>query len=115
MDTGNIPQAAPNGDNYILRACMKGRVQKEDEVLFIKGRHYRQIKGAKKWKVLYKQEKTNASRLRNTRYFEHNLLYQWNTVKDEAVAKLIEYALFRVYKDSPVEMREYCNEKENWT
>lgn len=48
MDTGNIPQAAPNGDNYILRACMKGRVQKEDEVLFIKGRHYRQIKGAKK-------------------------------------------------------------------
>ena len=32
--------------------------------------------------------------------------------KDEDVAKLIEYALFRVYKDSPVEMREYCNGKE---
>ena len=33
------------------------------------------------------------------------------TVKDD-VAKLIEYALFRVYKDSPVQMREYCNGKE---
>ena len=29
------------------------------------------------------------------------------TTKDEDVAKLIEYALFRVYKDSPVELREY--------
>ena len=34
------------------------------------------------------------------------------TVKDEDVAKMIEYALFRVYKDSPVQMREYCNGKE---
>ena len=35
------------------------------------------------------------------------------TTKDEDVAKLIEYALFRVYEDSPVKMREYCNGKEN--
>lgn len=33
------------------------------------------------------------------------------TTKDEDITKLIEYALFRVYKDSPVEMREYCKEK----
>ena len=33
------------------------------------------------------------------------------TAKDEDVAKLIEYALFRVYKDSPVEMRAYCQGK----
>ena len=33
------------------------------------------------------------------------------TTKDEDVAKLIEYALFRVYKDSPVEMRAYCQGK----
>ena len=33
------------------------------------------------------------------------------TVKDEDVAKMIEYALFRVYKDSPMKMREYCNGK----
>ena len=34
------------------------------------------------------------------------------TAKDEDVAKLIGYALFRVYQDSPVEMREYCNGKQ---
>ena len=34
------------------------------------------------------------------------------TVKDDDIAKLVEYTLFRVYKDSPVEMREYCNGKE---
>ena len=34
------------------------------------------------------------------------------TTKDEDVAKLIEYTLFRVYKESPVEMRELCAEKQ---
>ena len=33
------------------------------------------------------------------------------TAKDDDIAKLIEYALFRVYKDSPVEMRAYCQGK----
>ena len=34
------------------------------------------------------------------------------TVKDKDVANLIEYALFRVYQESPVALREFCNGKQ---
>ena len=40
MGTGNISQATPNEDNYILRACMKSRVQKENGFIDINGRYY---------------------------------------------------------------------------
>jgi hypothetical protein len=45
FDDGNIPKADPDGDCYILRACMKGRVRKEDGVISINGRHYKPHKG----------------------------------------------------------------------
>ncbi len=37
---GNIPKASANGDNYILRACMKGKVEKQNGVIYINGRFY---------------------------------------------------------------------------
>lgn len=40
MDAGNIPQATPYGDNYILRACMKGKIKKENGVINIHSRYY---------------------------------------------------------------------------
>lgn len=40
MSAGNILQVFPNKDNYILRACMKSRVQKENGVININGRYY---------------------------------------------------------------------------
>ena len=40
FDDGNIPKAKPNGDNYILRACMKGKVAKHNGVISINGRYY---------------------------------------------------------------------------
>ena len=45
FDDGNIPKADPDGDCYILRACMKGRVRKEDGVISINGRYYSPNKG----------------------------------------------------------------------
>ena len=45
FDDGNIPKATVNGGNYILRACIKGRVRKEDDVISINGRHYKPHKG----------------------------------------------------------------------
>lgn len=45
FDEGNIPKANPNGNCYILRACMKGRVRKQDRVISINGRHYNPHKG----------------------------------------------------------------------
>ena len=45
FDNGNIPLAEPDGECYILRACMRGRVRKEDGVISINGRHYRPHKG----------------------------------------------------------------------
>ena len=45
FDNGNIPLAEPDGECFILRACMKGRVRKEDGVISINGRHYRPLKG----------------------------------------------------------------------
>ena len=40
FDDGNIPKAHPNGENYILRACMKGKVTKQNGVININGRYY---------------------------------------------------------------------------
>lgn len=37
---GNIPKATPNGDNYILRACMKGKTISQNGVININGRYY---------------------------------------------------------------------------
>ena len=45
FDDGNIPKAEPYGECFILRACMKGRVRKEDGVISINGRHYTPHKG----------------------------------------------------------------------
>ena len=64
-----------------------------------------------------KGDYTNVKRRMRHTYEIHAILtaiYCINetTTKDDDIAKLIEYALFRVYKDSPVEMREYCNGKE---
>ena len=40
FDDGNIPKAHPNGDNYILRACMKGKAVKQNGVININERYY---------------------------------------------------------------------------
>ena len=40
FDDGNIPKASSNGDNYILRACIKGKVEKQNGVININGRYY---------------------------------------------------------------------------
>ena len=37
FNDGNIPKATANGGNYILRACMKGRVKKENGFINING------------------------------------------------------------------------------
>ena len=44
FDDGNIPKATPDGENLILRACMKGRVIKENGVIKMNGRYYKPIK-----------------------------------------------------------------------
>ena len=40
FDDGNIPKAEPNNEIYILRACMKGKVIKQNGVININGRYY---------------------------------------------------------------------------
>jgi len=40
FDDGNIPKAMPNGNNYILRACMKGKAINQNSVININGRYY---------------------------------------------------------------------------
>ena len=45
FDDGNIPKATPNGDNFILRACMKGKVKRENGIVNINGRYYKPNKG----------------------------------------------------------------------
>ena len=40
FDDGNIPKSKPLGDNYILRACMKGKVVKQNGVIEMNGRYY---------------------------------------------------------------------------
>lgn len=44
FNDGNIPKATPDGENFILRACMKGRVTKENGVIKMNGRYYKPIK-----------------------------------------------------------------------
>ena len=34
------------------------------------------------------------------------------TVKDDDIAKMVEYALFRVYKEGPTELRDFCEKIE---
>ena len=34
------------------------------------------------------------------------------TVKDDDIKRLIEYALYRVYKESSTQMKDYCKDKE---
>ena len=40
FDDGTIPKSTIHGDNYILRACMKGKVEKQNDVININGIHY---------------------------------------------------------------------------
>ena len=44
FDDGNIPKTTPDGENFILRACMKGRVVKENGVIKMNRRYYKPIK-----------------------------------------------------------------------
>ena len=46
FDDGNIPKASANGDNYILRACAKGKVEKQNSVININGRYYQPNTGS---------------------------------------------------------------------
>ena len=39
FNDGNIPKATPT-DNYILRACMRGKVEKQNGVINVNGRYY---------------------------------------------------------------------------
>ncbi len=71
------------------------------------------IKEGKEMKGDYMKKK---KRMRHT-YEIHAILsaiYCINetTTKDEDVAKLIEYAFYRVYKESVSELKEACKEKE---
>ena len=47
FEDGNIPKAEPCGDNFILRACMKGKVEKQNNVISINGRYYTPNTGKK--------------------------------------------------------------------
>ena len=40
FDDGNIPKATPHSENYILRACMKGKVIKQNGIIEMNGRYY---------------------------------------------------------------------------
>ena len=40
FDNGNIPLTQPNNNTYILRACMKGKVEKQNGIININGRFY---------------------------------------------------------------------------
>ena len=42
MDTyGNIPPVKETSNQFILRACMKGKVEKNDGIININGRYYK--------------------------------------------------------------------------
>ena len=40
FDDGNIPKISAIGNTYILRACMKGKVTKQNGIVNINGRFY---------------------------------------------------------------------------
>ena len=46
FDDGNIPKASPNEDNYILRACMRGKAEKQNGIININGRYYKPNTGS---------------------------------------------------------------------
>ncbi len=46
FDDGNIPKASANGDNYILRACTKGKIEKQNGIININGRYYKPNTGS---------------------------------------------------------------------
>ena len=41
FDYGNIPPVKETSNQFILRACMKGRVEKNDGIININGRYYK--------------------------------------------------------------------------
>ena len=41
FDYGNIPLVKEPSDKFILRACMKGKIEKTDGVININGRYYK--------------------------------------------------------------------------
>ena len=41
FDSGNIPNATPNNENFILRACMKGKIEIENGIVSIQSRCYK--------------------------------------------------------------------------
>jgi hypothetical protein len=41
FDSGNIPKATPNGENFILRACMKGKIEIENGIVSMQSRYYK--------------------------------------------------------------------------
>ena len=41
FEYGNIPLVKEPSDKFILRACMKGKVEKNDGVININGRYYK--------------------------------------------------------------------------
>ena len=41
FDYGNIPPTKEKSDQFILRACAKGKVEKVDGVISINGRYYK--------------------------------------------------------------------------
>ena len=47
FEDGNISKAKPCNDNFILRACMKGKVEKQNGVISINGRYYTPNTGKK--------------------------------------------------------------------
>ena len=47
FEDGNIPKAKPCNDNFILRACSKGKIEKQNGVISISGRYYTPNTGKK--------------------------------------------------------------------
>ena len=41
FEYGNIPPVKEKSDQFILRACAKGKVEKTDGVIYINGRYYK--------------------------------------------------------------------------
>ena len=41
FEDGNIPKVLPNGTNYILRACTKGKIELQSNRISIQGRWYK--------------------------------------------------------------------------
>jgi hypothetical protein len=46
FDDGNIPKVSAIGNTYILRACMYGKVEKQNGIVNINGRYYKPNTGS---------------------------------------------------------------------